>query len=147
MPTITTKTSRYDATNKIVEKLIDNGDGTVSPLMYALMLASPLGLADVFKQINAVLISSETAVWTPASGKKFRLMGGLLSVTGAAANVSLKDGIGGSTVWTLPSVGLSTLIPLTVPGTGILSGTANNVLTATGIALTVLNGVVWGREE
>ncbi len=90
-------------------------------------------------------IASETTLWTPTSGKKFRLLGGLLSCTGAAANITLKDGVSGSTIFTLPNVILSTPFQFSIPG-GITSGTANNPLRALGTTLQVLNGTIWGKE-
>ena len=101
---------------------------------------------NVFKSVDALAVSSEATVWTPASGKKFRLMGGIFSIIGAAGNVALKDGSSGSTIWILPNVVIGTPIYFTL-GDGILSTAANNLLRASGAALQVLNGTVWGREE
>ena len=101
---------------------------------------------NIFKTTNAISVASETTIWTPGSGKRFRLMGGLLSITGAVGNILFKDGTGGSTVFLLPNILLSTPISFGL-GEGILSGTANNVLTVTGVTLMILNGVVWGRED
>ena len=102
--------------------------------------------ANVFKFITTLDISSEATIWTPASGKKFRLMGGILTVTGAAGNVVFKDGNSGSTILTLPNSLVGTPIPLNM-GDGILSTTANNNLRGSGGSLQLLNGTVFGREE
>lgn len=109
-------------------------------------LESAIPTVTTYKVLEAVVISVEATLWTPASGKKFRLMGGVLTVTGAAANVAFKDGNSGSTIFTLPNVLVATPIPFNL-GKGILSAAANNNLRALGAALMVLNGVVWGREE
>lgn len=104
-------------------------------------------LPNVFKSLSSVLITSETTIWTPAGGKKFRLMGFVLTqgvVTGA---VTLKDNTAGSTILIIPpnTVGVFMLSPRM--GNGILSAAANNVLTATGVATETLTGFVFGTEE
>lgn len=99
-----------------------------------------------FIPLAALDVSAETTIWDPASGKKFRLMGGLVSVTGAAGNVVLKDGNGGSTIFNIPNAVVGTALPFDL-GDGILSAAANNNLRAVGAALQVMNGTVWGREE
>ena len=96
--------------------------------------------------VSAVSIASEATIWTPASGKKFRLMGGVLALTGAAVNTTIKDGSGGPTILTLPTLSLNGVVPFDL-GQGILSAAVNNPLRAVGTALSVLNGAVWGREE
>lgn len=68
------------------------------------------------------------------------------SDTGAAGNVTLKDGNNGSTVLMIPNTLVGTPIPLSL-GDGVLSSTANNNLRAVGTTLQVLNGTIWGREE
>src|SRR5271166_7180262 len=82
----------------------------------------------IFKALNGVVITSETTIWTPAAGKKFRLMGGVLSVGVAAGNVVLKDNTGGTTILIIPAGALNTPFPLLGMGNGILSAAANNVL-------------------
>ena len=99
---------------------------------------------NVFKTVDAVSIASDATIWTPASGKKFRLMGALLSVIGAVGNVTLKDGSTG--IFMLPNVTLAAPLLLDL-GDGILSTAVNNVLKAGGAALQVLNGTVWGIES
>lgn len=92
----------------------------------------------------ALDVSAETTLWTPAAGTKFRLMGGLVSVTGAAGSVVFKDGNGGATIFSIPNAVVGTALPFNL-GDGILSGAANN-LRALGAALQILNGTIWGRE-
>ena len=96
--------------------------------------------------VSAVNIASEATIWTPTSGKKFRLMGGVLALTGAAVNTTIKDGSGGATILTLPTLSLNGVVPFDL-GQGILSAAADKPLRAVGTALSVLNGAVWGREE
>jgi len=102
----------------------------------------------VFKTLNAVAIGSEATIWTPAGGKKFRVMGGIVSVGVAAGNVLLKDNTAGTTIFIIPKAPLDT--PIVLPANianGILSAAANNVLTATGVATATLSGTIFGTEE
>jgi hypothetical protein len=101
----------------------------------------------VFKPLNAVAVGTETAIWTPTAGKKFRLMGAVVSVGTAAGNVVLKDGTAGTTILVIPKGPLDTPIVLPAMGNGILSAAANNLLTATGAASATLSGYVFGTEE
>lgn len=100
-----------------------------------------------FKNVSAVLITAEATIWTPAAGKKFRLIGYCLTqgvVTGA---VTLKDNTAGTTILIIPqnTIGVSQCGSL---GTnGILSAAANNVLTATGTATETITGYFYGTEE
>ena len=100
---------------------------------------------NVFTTISALSIAVEATIWTPASGKKFRLLGFLFagSVTG---NITLRDNTAGTVIFIIP--GTAGIFITSPPmGFGILSAAANNVLTATGPALTTLSGVVFGRED
>lgn len=129
------------ATNDQVTSLIQSLMPSI--LLTALDTDSP----SVFKSINGVLISSEASVWTPTSGKKFRLLGGYLTVAGGAGAILFKDGVAGSTILTLPAVAIGVTVPIALPGRGKISSTINNVLTLTGVALMVVSGVLWGTEE
>lgn len=100
---------------------------------------------NVFKPLAALDVSAETTLWTPTTGTKFRLMGGLVSVTGAAGSVSFKDGNSGTTIFSIPNAVVGTALPFNL-GDGILSAVANNNLRALGAALQILNGTIWGRE-
>ena len=102
---------------------------------------------NVFINLNNVAINAETTIWTPAAGKKFRLMGYSLTSGTVAGNVVLKDNTAGTTIFTLPFGAAA--VPLISPpmGNGILSAAANNVLTATGAATQTLSGVIFGTEE
>ena len=99
---------------------------------------------NIFKTISGLDISTSGDIWTPAGGKKFRLMGMCVSIIGAAGNVTLKDSA--TTILLLPNVVVATPLVLSF-GDGILSATANNVLKATGAALQLMNGTVWGIEQ
>lgn len=101
----------------------------------------------VFKSLNAVLITAESTIWTPAAGKKFRLMGYCLAqgvVTGA---ILLKDNTAGTTIMIIPQQTIGVAFCSNPMGNGILSATINNVLTATGAATETITGYVFGTEE
>lgn len=100
-----------------------------------------------FVNINGVAISSETTIWTPASGRKFRVMGYVLTSGTVGGNVVLKDNTAGTTILVLPFGAAAGTIVSPVMGNGILSAAANNVLTATGAATQTLSGYLFGTEE
>ncbi|HLZ24571.1 MAG TPA: hypothetical protein VKQ30_20845 [Ktedonobacterales bacterium] len=100
-----------------------------------------------FVPINAVTITSETAVWTPAAGKKFRLRGVVLSSHTAAGPIIVRDGTGGTIIAVIPNNAVDSAFEIVFRGTGILSAAANNALTFTGASTEVINGFVYGDEE
>lgn len=104
-------------------------------------------VADTVKQVALSAGTTETTVWTPASGKKFRLMGLVLTAS-AQTVLTFKDNTAGTTILTLelPANAPYTITPA-VLGNGVLSAAANNVLTVTRGTLAALNGVVVGQEN
>lgn len=100
-----------------------------------------------FLSQNAVAVAAETTIWTPAAGKKFRLLGFATvmgSVTGAYV---FKDNTAGATILTL-ALTANVAVPFFMLGyQGILSAAANNVLTCTGPGASALSGTVLGSEE
>jgi hypothetical protein len=101
--------------------------------------------ASTYKDQSTVAIGSIATVWTPASGKKFRLMGGSISVS-AAGSILFEDNTGGNTVFRTPKLAADTPYNFDLPG-GKLSATANNVLKATLSTTGNLTGTLWGTEE
>lgn len=98
----------------------------------------------VFKVVALSAATAETTIWTPATGKKFRLMGFILT-PGAASTLTFKDNTGGTTVFAARG---TTDQPVVVNiGNGILSGAVNRVLTVTRGTSATLDGVVFGTEE
>ena len=105
-------------------------------------------VANVYKYIEYLALANNgaTTIWTPASGKKVRLLGLHFSAS-AAAKVHIKDGASGTVIAT---------IRLSAAGTyhlelnnGRLSASANNVLeiqNATGSAVDVWV-TAYGTEE
>ena len=104
-------------------------------------------IPNVFKPLSAVTITSETTIWTPAGGKKFRLMGFVITQGTVTGDITLRDDTAGSTILVIPAnaVGQSSgYVPL---GNGILSSTIDHVLTAQGASTETISGFVFGREE
>lgn len=112
-------------------------------------------MSNIFKPFNAqaVTISSAntpTSIWTPASGKKFRLLGYWFSTT-AAAGLVFHDlaVVGGGGLLPIPSPiaaanGILASPPL---GLGFLSAAINNQLWVDATAATTLSGFCFGLEE
>lgn len=104
-------------------------------------------VANIQKDLSAVTITSITTVWTPASGKKFRLMGGTISVS-AAGSVLFEDNTAGTTIFRTPKLLADT--PFTFVcngGQGKLSAAADNILKATLSVAGAITGTLWGTEE
>lgn len=103
-----------------------------------------------FISLNGVSVAAEQTIWTPAAGRKFRLMGYCLTALGAAGNVVLKDNTAGASLpMVLPfgAIGANLTVVPPALGNGILSATAGNLLTATGAASQTLSGFLVGTEE
>jgi hypothetical protein len=104
---------------------------------------------DIFKKIAAVAVTAGTpvAVWTPAAGKKFRLMGYTLSCSvGSAVIFEDASGAGNEFIRTPTAAanGVNQSPPL---GNGYLSSTANNALCIDVTTSGTVNGFVFGVEE
>jgi len=103
---------------------------------------------NVFKDVSAVTVTTIATVWTPASGKKFRLMGGVISAS-AAMNVLFEDNSAGAGnfVFRTPKLLADTPFAFTLGGNGKISATVDNVLKATGSAAGAITGTLYGVEE
>ena|SRR5258706_5729559 len=105
----------------------------------------------VFKPIKAVAITAATpvAVWTPATGKRFRLLGFCLVPT-VAASILFEDATGaGNEFLRFP---LTAAVPtaqvmINLGMFGYLSTTANNALFLDVTATATVSGFVYGTEE
>ena len=104
-------------------------------------------VANISKDVSAVTVTTITTLWTPASGKKFRLMGGTLSCS-TAVSILFEDNVGGATIFRTPKLLVDTPYTFEVKGgQGFLSAVANNVLKATSSAAGVITGTLFGIEE
>lgn len=101
---------------------------------------------NVFKTFSLAASSAEQTIWTPTAGKKFRLMGFVLTINTLAATVTFRDNTAGSTIFVTAGPAASVIEPSGL-GNGILSATINNVLTIQASAVSALVGTVWGTEE
>lgn len=101
----------------------------------------------VFKGVNSTFTSAggDQALWTPAAGKKFRLLGFALSFSAATA-ILLKDGLGGTQIYSTYTA-VNGYVGTPPMGNGILSGAANNVLAINPSADVGVRGFVFGVEE
>lgn len=108
-----------------------------------------------FKTGTAAALGN-TALWTPTTGKKFRILGFKVFIpstttTAAGSTITLKDDA--STVFTLAVIGTTTQVinyQQTGMGNGYLSAAANNVLNINCSAALTAGGCtvdVWGTEE
>lgn len=100
----------------------------------------------IFIPLNAVSIAAEATLWTPAAGKKFRLMGFSLASGTVGGGITLKDNTAGTTILIVPTATVAVAVNGNL-GNGILSAAANNVLTGTGIATETVTGYLFGTEE
>lgn len=104
-----------------------------------------------FIPVSAVTITSETTIWTPGTGLRFRLLGYNLVSTTAVGNIIIKDNTAGATLITLPMPAVAVPtgdVRIGGPGSlGVVSGAINRVLTFTGAATQVVNGYIYGIEE
>ena len=136
-------------------KVIDQGDGTYS--LGCELTAGDINIGnvdidniytpDTFKDQATVAIGTIATVWTPASGKKIRIMGGSISVS-AAVNVLFEDNSAGAAnfVWRTPKLLADTPYFFDL-GNGKLLSAVNNVLKATSSAAANLTGTLYGKEE
>lgn len=114
------------------------------PLVYNGLTFDRQRTPAIFKSQNAVAVATETTVWTPAAGKKFRLMR-LVVASSVAGNLVFRDGTAGTIIAVVPTLAGA---PIYLDfGNGILSAAANNLLTCTGPAASTLSGMIYGTEE
>ena len=104
---------------------------------------------DTFKIIDAVAITAGTpaTVWTPASGKKVRLLGWAFLSTTSAALEFQDSGAAGTVIAQSPllaAAGLHNAPPL---GEGILLAAADNTLELDVTGNSTVSGMVFGVEE
>ena len=119
---------------------------TVNEQVYDGSAFVPKRTPTVWKPFSATLITGETTIWTPGAGKKFRLMGFVITQGVLTGNVTLRDNTAGATILVIPATPVGQAPPFDL-GNGILSAVANNVLTAQGVATETISGFVYGQEN
>ena len=136
--------SKYQATAPTV------ADGDNAYLL--LDAAGRLKLAftpDTFKMIDAVAITAGTpaTVWTPASGKKVRLLGWFLSSSAAAALELQDSGAAGTVIAQTPLLAAAGVHDAPHLGEGLVLAAADNTLNLDVTASATVSGMVFGVEE
>lgn len=108
-----------------------------------------LRAATIFKTFAPTAITAGTGatIWTPAGGKKFRVLGLVIS-SSAAGQLLLGDNVVGTIIARSATLAAGGIWQLGVEDltNGILSAAANNVLKIDGPTGNVA-GMVWGTEE
>ena len=104
---------------------------------------------DTFKVIDAVAITVGTpaTVWTPASGKKVRLLGWALSSTASAALEFQDSGAAGTVIVQTPLLAAAGIHDAPRLGEGILLAAADNTLKLDVTGNSTVSGMVFGVEE
>lgn len=120
--------------------------GTPKSQAEALMLAGRALGADAFKSVNALVITTEQTVWTPASGKRIRLQGFVITQGVATGAITLRDGTAGSTILIIPQHTVGAALEADLDN-GILLSAADRVLTAQGASTETITGYFFGTEE
>jgi hypothetical protein len=98
-----------------------------------------------FVSLNLTLGAGDTAAWTPAAGKKFRLLGYAFHSSVSGSAITLKDG--STTMWLVTCGSVEPTYSPPNMGNGYLSTTANNALNLAHANGTVVRGVLFGTEE
>lgn len=106
-----------------------------------------LRLPNEFKDVNAVAAGSIVTVWTPASGKTVRFMGGQVSVS-AACSLLFEDNAAGAGNFIYRTPKLLADTPFTFDlGIGRLLSAADRVLKVTSSAAANVTGTLYGQEQ
>lgn len=113
-----------------------------------------------FKTASVAAAPATTDVWSPTAGKKFRLMGGVITMGGtiaaaAARTLQLIEETAGTVIievhMVIPVLGGNVQVPFTIPGNGYLSSAVTKKLQAVTAGGTYVVGTdavsVWGTEE
>jgi hypothetical protein len=97
----------------------------------------------VFTAVSLTVKTNEDkAIWTPAAGKRFRILGWTLK---SSTNITFKDE--STEIFQIQSINSEVPPPGGSWGNGFLSATAANKLNVRGLAETTLVGMVFGTEE
>lgn len=137
-----------------------NGSGSTNVPVVAVGLATSVATSggtltqlsamrtpNVFKVLASVAVTAGTpvSVWTPAAGKKFRIMGWSLSLS-VAGKILIQDATGTTVLQTpLQAAGVGLASPNI--GNGYLSALANNHVFVDVSANGNVDGIIYGTEE
>jgi len=114
----------------------------------------------IFKNATAAAAAATTDLWAPTAGKKFRLLGGVITMSGSIAAAALRtlqliEETAGTVIvqvnLLIPVLGGSVSVPFTITGNGYLSSTVTKKLQIVTVGGTYVVGTdavsVWGTEE
>lgn len=114
----------------------------------------------VYKNNVCAAAPATTDIWAPTAGKKFRVLGGFITMSGliaaaATRNIQLVEETAGTVIMqasvTIPVLGFNLCIPFNLRPNGYLSSTVTKKLQAVTSGGTYTTGVdsvsVWGTEE
>ena len=101
----------------------------------------------VFKSFSGTVITTETAIWTPGSGLHFRLMGFVVTQGVLTGDITVRDGLAGSTILVIPATPIGQPLALPLGAIGLPSGAPDRALTFQGSATETVSGFVYGVEE
>lgn len=104
---------------------------------------------DTFKVIDAVAVTAGTpaTVWTPAGGKKVRLLGWFLSSSAGAALEFQDSAAAGTVIAQTPLMAAAGTHDAPHLGEGIVLAAADNTLVLDVTANSTVSGMVFGVEE
>lgn len=107
-----------------------------------------LRVPSTFKKVVVASIGTIKTVWTPATGKKIRLLGGSFSVS-VATSVLFEDhtAAAGNFVYQTPKLLQDTPYPMDLGPKGVLLSAEDHVLKATAADDCTITGTLWGVEE
>jgi hypothetical protein len=95
--------------------------------------------------LNAVAAGTIATAWSPAAGKRVRLMGGVLSVS-AAGSLLFEDNAAGAFVFRTPKLAADSPYNFDL-GQGVALGAVNNLLKMTLSVAGSVTGTLYGTEE
>lgn len=102
--------------------------------------------SSTFKTFVATAIAAETTVWTPTAGKRFELMGGIVT-SSVAGNLTFRDNTAGTIIAVVPVLaGAPVDLAPALGRAGRISTTQGNVLTVLGPSASTLSGTIFGNE-
>lgn len=98
--------------------------------------------------LSAVDTVSIATVWTPATGKRIRFMGGSISCS-TAINILFEDNAAaaGNFLFRTPKLLVDTPYSFSLGPHGKSLAAVGNLLKATGSAAGLITGTLWGVEE
>lgn len=104
---------------------------------------------NVFKTLAAVSVTAGTpvAIWTPAAGKKFRLIGFMLSLSVAGAIIFKDGGNSNAEIFRTSLMGAGVGLASPWFGNGVLGFAANGALEIDVTSTGTVSGFVFGCEQ